>query len=466
MNEEHLVTLDPDRFRQLLGEQRAAQFSDVLSAARRELAGTTFWHINSTAQGGGVAEMLQSVLCYLPGAGIDTRWLVIDGDDGFFEVTKRIHNLLHGEPAGADSPFGDHERAIYEAPLNAQIDEIVGLVRPGDRVILHDPQTLGLAPALARHGAKVIWTCHVGSDVANEQTRIVWDFLRPYVEATCAQVFSRPQYIWEGLDPERSCVIPPCLDAFSPKNQIIDAAAVDAILARSGIVAGNGKAAPVFRRQDGTKATVESAAALTEVAPLPHDAPVVCQISRWDPLKDHAGVMRAFAAHVPMVLGAHLLLAGPAPEAVTDDPEGQSTFDELCAAWHALPDDARARVHLCSLPMDDVDENAAIVNALQRRSNVVVQKSIAEGFGLTVAEAMWKGRPVVGSRVGGIQDQIEDGESGLLIEPDDDAELGAAVTTLLEDPAMARAMGEAGHARVGDEYLAPRFLSRYLQLIS
>jgi trehalose synthase len=463
VNEEQLVPLEPQRFRHLLNPARAAQFDDALSIARRELAGTTFWHINSTAAGGGVAELLQSVLCYLPGAGINTRWLVIDGDEQFFEITKRIHKLLHGEPAGAQLLLGDRERATYEAPLNAQKGEILRLVRAGDRVILHDPQTLGLAPALAGHGAKVIWTCHVGSDIANENTRSVWDFLRTYVAATYAQVFSRPQYIWEGLDPTRSCVIPPCLDAFSPKNQLLAADTVDAILAATGVFARDGHAAPAFRRQDGAEAVVENRATLIESAPLPHDAAVVCQVSRWDPLKDHAGVMRAFAAHVP---AAHLLLAGPSPEAVTDDPEGQSTFDELHAAWQILPDDVRERVHLCSLPMGDVDENAAIVNALQRRSNVVVQKSVAEGFGLTVAEAMWKGRPVVGSRVGGIQDQIEDGVSGLLVEPDDDAEFGTAVTKLLRDNELARAVGDAGHARVGDEYLAPRFLCRYLQLVS
>lgn len=466
MNEEHLVALDPDRFRDLLGEQGAAQFSETLATARRELAGTTFWHINSTAQGGGVAEMLQSVLCYLPGAGIETRWLVIDGDDEFFEVTKRIHKLLHGEPAGDETTFGAYERSVYEAPLNAQVAEIMSLVAPGDRVILHDPQTLGLAPALNRHGAKVVWTCHVGSDVANEYTRMVWDFLRPYVEATCAQVFSRPQYIWQGLDRSHTCVIPPCLDAFSPKNQPLADDVVDAILAMSGIVEADGHALPEFRRQDGALATVATKAEVVETTPLPKDASVVCQVSRWDPLKDHAGVMRAFAAHVPADIGAHLVLAGPAPESVPDDPEGQSTFDELRAAWQELPDDIRRRVHMCSLPMDDVDENAAIVNALQRRSNVVVQKSIAEGFGLTVAEAMWKGRPVVGSRVGGIQDQIQDGESGLLVEPEDDASFGAAVTKLLQDHDLARAIGDAGHARVGDEYLAPRFLGRYLELVT
>jgi trehalose synthase len=182
-------------------------------------------------------------------------------------------------------------------------------------------------------------------------------------------------------------------------------------------------------------------------------------------LKDHLGVMRAFAEHVPADLDAHLLLAGPDPEAVADDPEGQSTFDELHDAWQQLPDDVRRRVHLSSLPMDDLEENAAVVNAIQRRADVIVQKSLAEGFGLTVAEAMWKGRPVVGSRVGGIQDQIRDGESGMLVGPTDGAAFGKAVSRLLSDREAAARLGAAGHSRVREEYLAPRFLCRYLGLV-
>jgi len=398
VNEEAIVTLDPAKFDALIGDQRAAEFAERLAKSRAALNGRTLWHVNSTAQGGGVAEMLQSVLCYLPGAGIDTRWLVIDGDDDFFELTKGIHKLLHGEPGGI-AHLGSTEREVYERPLRAQLDEIVGVIRPGDPVILHDPQTLGLAPSLTRAGAQVIWTCHVGSDVANEYTRLVWDFLRPYVVVTRIQVFSRQQYIWEGLDRSSTAVVPPCLDAFSPKNQRLDSTAVHAILAAAGVVGGNGREPAVYLRQDGSKASVVNKARLVEIAPVPPDAPLVCQVSRWDPLKDHAGVMRAFASYVPEEFDAHLLLAGPSPEAVPDDPEGQATFEELRTAWKSLPVAVRERVHLCSLPMDDVDENAAIVNAIQRRSDVVVQKSLAEGFGLTLAEAMWKGRPVVGSLI-------------------------------------------------------------------
>jgi len=469
MNEEHVVALDPAKFDGLLSAQHAKEFADALSTARRRLAGRTWWHINSTAQGGGVAEMLQSVLCYPSGAGIDTRWLVIDANDGFFDVTKRIHKLLHGEPDSADGfqPLGDEERAVYERPLAPEAAAICRVVRPGDPVILHDPQTLGLAPALTAAGANVVWTCHVGSDEPNDCTRDVWDFLRPYVASTSAQVFSRPQYVWEGLDRSRTAVIPPCLDAFSPKNQPLDADVVDAILATAGIVEKVGIGArPCFVRQDGTEALVTHRAGMVDDTPIPPDARLVCQVSRWDPLKDHAGVMRAFTEKVPAKLGAHLLLAGPNAVAVTDDTEGDRIFEELREQWRALPAATRSRVHLCSLPMDDIDENAAIVNAIQCRSDVVVQKSVAEGFGLTVAEAMWKGRPIVGARVGGIQDQLEDGKSGLLVEPDDDAGFAAAICRLLQDRETAEAIGDTARERVRVEYLAPRFLTRYLELIA
>ena len=163
---------------------------------------------------------------------------------------------------------------------------------------------------------------------------------------------------------------------------------------------------------------------------------------------------------------AHLVLAGPAAEAVADDPQGAEVWRELVAAWEALPAQARTRVHLASLPMADVDENAAIVNALQRRADVVVQKSLAEGFGLTVAEAMWKRRPVVGARVGGIQDQIVDGASGLLVDPTDGAAVAAAVASLLADPDRAAALGEAAHDRVADDFLGAVRLAEYVDLLA
>ncbi len=195
------------------------------------------------------------------------------------------------------------------------------------------------------------------------------------------------------------------------------------------------------------------------------DAKLVTQVSRWDRLKDPAGVLRGFCEHVDD-RDAHLMLAGPSVGAVADDPEGAEVLGEVRAQWGALEPDVRRRVHLAQLPMEDAEENAAIVNALQRRSDVIVQKSLAEGFGLTVAEAMWKARPVVASRVGGIQDQIVDGESGVLIDdPADLPRFGAAVGRLLRDPTLAAQLGEAARERVREEFLGTRQLIQYLNLL-
>jgi len=204
---------------------------------------------------------------------------------------------------------------------------------------------------------------------------------------------------------------------------------------------------------------------MVEVSPATIEDRLVVQVSRWDHLKDPVGVIRGFADHVAPYVDAHLIVAGPAVDAVADDPEGRQVLEESVQTWNALPPAARRSVHLAILPMIDTEENAAIVNALQRHAEVVVQKSLAEGFGLTVAEAMWKGRPVVASRIGGIQDQIDDGRTGLLIDdPRDLGEYGRDVVSLLEDPSRARRIGEAAREQVRNYFLGPRHLMQYAQL--
>jgi trehalose synthase len=191
------------------------------------------------------------------------------------------------------------------------------------------------------------------------------------------------------------------------------------------------------------------------------------QISRWDRLKDPIGVMTGFVQFVPTSSAAHLVLAGPEVAAVADDPEGQGVLDETLRVWRALPETSRQRVHIACLPMQDLEENAAIVNALQRRAEIVVQKSLVEGFGLTVSEAMWKARPVVASSVGGIQDQVQHERSGLLLEdPLDLQAFGNAVTRLLEDPATSSDMGLEAQERVRENFLNDRHLRQYADLFS
>jgi trehalose synthase len=239
------------------------------------------------------------------------------------------------------------------------------------------------------------------------------------------------------------------------------------VLRASGLVRDDSGLGPVtFERRDGTRGRVERQAWVAEDRPLSPDAPVVLQVSRWDALKDPIGVIRGFADHVPAATGAHLVYAGPAVESVADDPEGERMLKEVLAIREQLPAEPRSRMHLATLPMDDPEENAIIVNALQRHARVVVQKSLAEGFGLTVAEAMWKARPVVASRIGGIQDQIVQGDSGVLLDdPYDLASYGAAVNDLLTDRDKAMGMGERARERVRDRFLSARSLLDYLGVV-
>jgi trehalose synthase len=462
-----VTRLDPGRFEAVLDPDSCRRFLGRLELAADRLAGRRLWHVNSTEQGGGVAEMLHFLLGYLAGAGIDTRWGVIEGNEEFFQVTKRIHHLLHGQPGDARE-LDEPARASFRQTLKEALGELQQRVEPGDVVVLHDPQTAGLVPALKQQGAVVIWSCHVGVDQPNDLARTAWEFMRPAVQRADAYVFSRPAYCWEGLDRDRLAVIPPCIDAFAPKNQPMAPPTVSAVLQAAGILdARTGDLpAPVFRHLDGSPGRVVGRAEMIQDEPIPPAVPMVLQVSRWDPLKDPLGVLQGFIRHVPDRLGAHLVLAGPAAISVSDDPESGQVLQEVRRAAAALPTTARARLHLACLPMDDLEENGAVVNALQRRADVIVQKSLAEGFGLTVAEAMWKARPVLASRVGGIQDQITHDRSGLLLDdPSDLAAFGRATATLLEEHDRAVRLGREAHRSVRQDYLAPRRLTQELDLI-
>jgi trehalose synthase len=404
-------------------------------------------------------------LPYVRGVGVDTRWAVLHEEPEFFAVTKRLHNNLHDDPGDGGS-LGEDERQLYEAVLRASSAQLARLIQPDDVVYLHDPQTAGLVPAMKGNGVKVIWRCHVGVDRPGPLARGGWDFLRPFVEAADAYVFSREEYVWDGLDRKKVWLMPPAIDPFSPKNQELDGATVEAILGEVGLGGSPLRSAPTFVRGDGTPGRVERSAGLLQDAPLQADAKLVAQVSRWDRLKDPRGLLECFAHHLedPAI---HLALVGPASGAVSDDPEGVAVYCDIAESWRRLSPATRKRVHLVNLPMDDLDENAAMVNAIQRRADVIVQKSIAEGFGLTVAEAMWKARPVVASRVGGIQDQIVDGESGVLIgDPRDLEAFAAAFRDLIADPDRARRLGDGARARVKDRFLAIGRLREYVELVA
>jgi len=401
--------------------------------------------------------MLGTLLGYSRGLGIEVDWVVISGDAEFFTITKRLHNGLYGSP-GDGGELGAAQRAHFDRITAENLEELRRTVRSGDVVLVHDPQPAGLVAPLVELGARVVWRCHVGYDGSNEWTDRAWEFVRPYVEVAHAHVFSRTVFAPSWIDRGSLHVIPPSIDPFAPKNRDLTMYEVLALITAAGLVAPDG-IAPDDRVRS-------PAQVVREGAPADPKTPLVVQVSRWDRIKDMGGVLEGFVRYVD-VEDVRLALVGPSVSGVSDDPEGQQLWDETVAAWRALGRDLRARIDLAAVPMEDPIENALVINALQRHASIVVQKSLAEGFGLTVAEAMWKGRPVVASAVGGIVDQIVDGETGVLVhDPRDLESFGAAIERLLHDPLEAERLGRNARSHVERHFLGDRHLLKYGALIT
>jgi trehalose synthase len=466
VHEVPVQTLPVARLEPVIGHERYERLISAATRMRHELGDRTIWNINSTAVGGGVAEMLQVLVGYVADFGIRIRWDTITGDPAFFGMTKRLHNQLHGISIGEAGRLRPPDARHYEEILAANTQELLAQVKHGDIAILHDPQTAGMTEALARAGVKVVWRCHVGIDEQNDTSRAAWEFLRPYLAQAHSYVVTRRRFAPLWVPRARLWVIPPSIDPYSPKNVDLEPADVRAILATIGVAddPGAGQRGH-FLRSDGSLGVVKRPAMVTEEGrPGPNDK-VVAQVSRWDGLKDMAGVMEGFARYVLPLPDTYLILAGPEVSGVTDDPEGAVVYAGCRARWHRLPREARERVLLVTLPLADVEENAAMVNAIQRRATVIVQKSLAEGFGLTVAEGMWKARPVIGSAVGGIVDQIADGTGILLPDPKDLAAFGADITWLLTHPDEAERMGAAGKERVREHFVDDVHLLKFAEVV-
>jgi trehalose synthase len=446
-------------------------YADLLPADRRKRAEAELEHlrlvlgrraivsVNSTATGGGVAEMLPRLIGYERGCGLAARWFVIGAETDFFAVTKQLHHLLHGIDRGRSDL--DNGRVLYEEVTRRAADELLNVVHPGDIVVLHDPQTAGLAPHLRAAGLDVIWQCHIGADETNERTDHAWTFLGPYLARVEAFVFSRHAYVPPSLDATRAHMIPPTIDPFSCKNRHLTSEESRTILRAVGLIDGEtAGAAYALRRNDGTVTAVDRPVQVLRAGPPPSvETPLVVQVSRWDPLKDMTGAIDVFAELATHIAEPHLMLVGPESAGVGDDPEGEAVFRACADRWASLSPAVRERVHLVSLPMHDAECNAIIVNAIQRHAAVVMQKSLAEGFGLTVTEAMWKATPVVASAVGGIVDQIEHGRDGILVdEPRDVDGFARALAHLLQTPREAKRLGQAAHRQVLDRSLDDRQL--------
>ncbi|UXA07486.1 glycosyltransferase [Mycobacterium sp. SMC-2] len=460
-----LVPRSMDRWRDVLSVERWDALGKTIRVARSICAGRTVWCVNSTAAGGGVSEMLRTMLSYLAGIGLDARWAVVDGDTEFFRITKRLHNFVHGN-AGDGGVLDRRERDAYHRTMRANAAALTSMVAPGSLVVLHDPQSAGLVEPLQRHGCAVVWRCHIGAELVNDHTKRAWEFIEPFVFRADRLVFSRAVYVPEQLAGRPVSIVSPSIDPFAAKNQWLDENSVRAILSTAGLLdAGQTAAQPLFCRLNGDTAKVEGRVMLLGGDPPEPCRPLALQVSRWDRLKDHLGVMRGFVRRCLPDTDADLMLVGPHVDTVADDPESVNVFSELVREHAALPEAQRARVHIVSLPMTDVEENAAIVNALQRHATIVVQKSLEEGFGLTVTEALWKGKPVLASAVGGIRDQIRDGRTGLLLDdPTDLDAFGDALAGLLADPARRHELGAAAARDAHDRFLHDQHIRAWLAL--
>ncbi|MCI0634319.1 MAG: glycosyltransferase [Actinobacteria bacterium] len=406
-----LLEKDLDAYAPIAGEDVVARIREVAEP----LKGARVLHVNATAYGGGVAELLATHVPLLRSAGLDADWQVIRGSDDFFKVTKQVHNALQG---------GNIEwtRSMQASYLEWVLDNALRLEGEFDFVVIHDPQPAALVnfvrdSRLTGKNTKWIWRCHIDLTDADPE---VWEFYRPFIERHDAAVFTMPEFVPDTLAMEHVVEAPPCIDPLSVKNLDLPQPFGEELCRQYGV--------DVQR-------------------------PVVCQVSRYDPWKDPAGVIEAFKIVREKVTDAQLVLAG---SMATDDPEGFRVWDEVEKLRANDPD-----IHLLS----NIQQVGNVqINAFQRLADVVLQKSIREGFGLTVSEALWKGRPVVGGRAGGIVLQIRDGYDGYLV--DSIEECAARTIDLLADPVGADAMGAQGREHVRANFLATRELEDWLRLFA
>ena len=389
---------------------------DRLREATKPLQGARFLQVNSTAFGGGVAELLHTHVPLLQDLGIEATWALIEGDEAFFALTKGIHNALQGAPLD----WGPEQEAAYWERMRANAELLAELADPFDFVLIHDPQPAGLILALDELGAregKWMWRCHVDLSSPNPT---VWAFFEPIVNRYDAVIFTMEDYRQPGVVGPHVAFIPPSIDPLSPKNAPLAPETVRETLIRYGI---------------------------------DPDRPLMTQVSRFDPWKDPIGVIDAFFLARMEIPDLQLLIAGSMAH---DDPEGMRFLDLTEARRDGHPD-----VHLLT---DLQGVGNLEINAFQRGSTVVVQKSIREGFGLVVTEAMWKGRAVVAGDVGGIRLQIVDGETGYLVSSIEDC--AARVVELVRDPERRERMGLAARERVRERFLSLREIEDHLRLMT
>ncbi len=462
LREVHLAPRAADELGTLIGAARLARFRAAGSALAEVLAGRTVWNVSLDESATGVSELVRSVLGYIAGFGIATRWVVLEPDAGLRRLARTVRHRLQG--FAADAPVPPEVRATYERFVAPAARELDAALTPGDLVILHDPGPAGLVAAAVAAGAIPIWRCHAAS--AETAADDAWAFMRPYVEAAAAYVFSRPVALPAWTDASRVEVVAPSIDPLRPKNRALEPAMVVDVLTSARFLAGAPGRVPRYTRIDGTEAPLRAEVRFSdEDGPIAADVPVVAQITRWDPLKDMAGVLTGFARYVRDP-DAHLVLAGPDPAAPAADPIAQTVYAECHELRAALPEAQRRRVHLVTLPTDP-DDSALIINALQRHARVVAQKTLVADQSTAVSEAMLKARPIVASGIGGITDQIRDHQDGLLVRDPTDLEgFAHAVDSLLHDPGLADTLRYNAYQHAVDTLLPDHHLLAWAAVVS
>jgi trehalose synthase len=385
---------------------------DALVAEIRELAGQLrglrVLHLNSTAYGGGVAELLVSMVGLEQDAGLDVEWRTMGEDEAFFKVTKRIHNALQGQAC----ELTDEERAIYLRCNEAAAEALDGQY---DAVIVHDPQPAAVRHVAGPRGARWIWRCHIDT---SEPDAAVWAFVEPYIEEHDAAVFTMAQFVPPGLAVARLEFIPPAIDPLSSKNRDLPDDLVRALVGEFGVDA---------------------------------ERPLMVQVARFDPWKDPAGVIQAYRLVKAEMPEVQLALIG---SMAGDDPEAWEIYRSITETDR--DDDLFVFTNL-------VGVGSLEVNCFQRAAAVVIQKSLREGFGLAVSEGLWKRRPVIGGAAGGIPLQLQDGVGGYLVTTVE--QCAERALYLLRHPEEARRIAEAGHEVVRRRFLMPRLLRDELRLL-
>jgi trehalose synthase len=456
----------------------AQRLVEVAERGAASIDDRTIWMVNSTAHGGGVAEMLPGLIGLLRDLGFRVRWLTIQPrEEAFFGLTKRLHNLIHGSPVEAPT---SEDFALYKRVSESLAEALTHWICSDDFLVVHDPQPAGCGAILKqRINMRAVWRCHIGLEEETPATRAAWDFLMPWVSEYDRSVFSVRDYVPEPLL-GKSTIIPPAIDPLSHKNRRLPIHKLTGILTNGRL--GVSQQPVLYPEYEHPALRLQSDGSFAP-ATAPEDLgilfrPTVTQVSRWDRLKGWDVLLRAFIQLKSHDAGSderqrmrlamtRLVLAGPDPRFIQDDPEGQEVFEELVSMWRELSPELQRDVALILLPMDDPVRNHLMVNVLQCCSSVVVQASRREGFGLTVTEAMWKGSSVLATSVGGIKSQIRDGVDGRLTQdPEDPAELCQVLVEMLSTPAGRNALGLNAQRKVADQYLVLSQAARWIDTLA